>query len=95
MIQSWVRDQQIVLKRFAPYWGGWSGPHFSTVIERMVPDATTRRELIERGQADLTTNLTPQDYDALKQNPAVQIQVDQTANIYYLIMTQAGPLASP
>jgi peptide/nickel transport system substrate-binding protein len=94
-IKSWVRDQQITLTRFAGYWGGWSGPHFTTVIERTVPDATSRREQIERGQADLTTNLTPQDYDAMKQNPAVQIVVNQTANIYYLVMTEAGPLASP
>jgi peptide/nickel transport system substrate-binding protein len=50
---------------------------------------------LEREQADLTTNLTPQDYDALKKNPAIQVAEHQTANIYYIIMTEAGPLASP
>jgi len=65
------------------------------VVEQTVTDSTTRRELIERGRADITTDLTPQDYDALKRNPAVQVLVNQTANIYYLVMTEAGPLASP
>jgi peptide/nickel transport system substrate-binding protein len=95
MLNSWVRDQQLVLTKFAKYWGGWSGPHFSTVIESIVPDGVTRREEIERGKADITTNLTPQDYNALKTNPAVQVEVHQTTNIYYLIMTESGPLASP
>jgi peptide/nickel transport system substrate-binding protein len=94
-IRSWDRTQQIVLTRFPGYWGGWGGPHFSTVVERTVPDAVTRRELIERGQADLTTDLTPEDQDALKHNPAVQVVVDPTANVWYVIMTEAGPLASP
>ena len=94
-IRSWVRNQQITLARFPAYWGGWSGPHFSTVVERTVADSTTRRELIERGQADITTDLTPQDYDALKHNSAVHVLVNATANIYYLAMTEAGPLASP
>jgi peptide/nickel transport system substrate-binding protein len=95
VLSSWVRDQQLVLTKFAAYWGGWSGPHFSRVVERIVPAGVSRRESIERGQADITTNLTPEDYDALKQNPAVQVVVNDTANIYYIIMTQAGPLASP
>ena len=68
--QSWVAGQQIVLTRFAGYWGGWSGRHFSKIILRLVPDSTTRRELMERGQADLTFDLTPQDDDALKKRTA-------------------------
>ncbi|MGH2388500.1 MAG: ABC transporter substrate-binding protein [Chloroflexota bacterium] len=95
VLSSWVRDQQLVLTKFGKYWGGWSGPHFSTVIERIVPEDVTRRELIERDQADITTDLTPKDYDSLKHNHAVQVVVHQTANIYYIIMTEAGPLAAP
>jgi ABC-type transport system substrate-binding protein len=50
---------------------------------------------VERGQTDLTYDLTPQDYDALKQNPAVRVAVNYGAAIEYLVMTEAGPLASP
>ncbi len=95
MIQSWQRGQQLVLTRFPAYWGGWSGPHFSKIVVRTVPDSTTRRELLERGQVDLTGYLTPQDYDALKQNPKVRVSAPYGAEIDYIIMTEAGPLASP
>ncbi len=95
MIQSWQRGQQMVLTRFPAYWGGWSGPHYSTIVVRTVPDSSTRRELLERGQVQLTGYLTPQDYDALKQNPKVRVSAPYGAEIDYIIMTEAGPLASP
>jgi len=46
MLQSWTHGEQVVLTRFADYWAGWSGPHFSKVILGNIPDATTRRELM-------------------------------------------------
>jgi peptide/nickel transport system substrate-binding protein len=95
MLHSWARGQQLVLTRFPAFWGGWSGPHFSKIIVRTVPDSATRRELLERGQAGLTGALTPQDYDALKQNPKVRVVAPYGAEIDYIIMTEAGPLASP
>lgn len=95
MLRSWQRGQQVVLTRFTPYWGGWNGPHFNTVIVRTVPDSSTRRELLERGQVDVTTDLTPEDYDALKQNSRVTVDVNYAADVEYIVMTEAGPLASP
>ncbi|MFI5269081.1 MAG: ABC transporter substrate-binding protein, partial [Chloroflexota bacterium] len=94
-ISSWVASQQIVLTRFPGYWGGWSGRHFSKVVLRLVADSTTRRELLERGQADVTYDLTPQDYDALKSNPKVKVIAPYATEIRYITMTEAGPLASP
>jgi peptide/nickel transport system substrate-binding protein len=95
MIQSWQRGQQLVLRRFPAYWGGWSGPHFSKIVVRTVPDSATRRELLERGQVQLTGDLTPQDYNALKQNSTVRVSAPYGAEIDYTVMTEAGPLASP
>jgi len=94
-IQSWQHGQQVVLTRFAGYWGGWNGPHVSTVYVRTIPEASTRRELLERGQADITFSLTPQDYQALSANPKVSVSTPYATEVDYIIMTQAGPLASP
>ncbi len=94
-LQSWLHSQQVVLTRFPAYWRGWSGPHFSKVVVRSVPETATRRELVERGQVDLTTTLTPQDYDQLKSNPKVHVTVGPSTQIDYLPLTQAGPLTSP
>jgi peptide/nickel transport system substrate-binding protein len=94
-ISRWDAGQQIVLTRFAGYWRGWSGPHFSTVVLRLVPDSTTRRELLERGEADLTIDLTPQDNDAVKQNKSLRLLAPYATQISYIAMTESGPLASP
>ena len=94
-LQSWTHSQQVVLTRFPRYWGGWSGKHFSKVVVRTIPEASTRRELMERGQADLTFDLTPQDYVALSKEPQVKLIAPYGTEVDYVAMTQAGPLASP
>jgi len=95
MIQSWQRGQQTTLARFADYWGGWSGKHFSKIVITNVPDSVTRRELLEKGQADLTYNLTAQDDQALRSNPKVVVSSDYNTEVDYITMTEYGPLASP
>ena len=94
-IQSWQHGQQVTLVRFPDYWGGWSGKHFSKVIVQTVPEPPTRRELVEKGQADLTFDLTPQDNLALSHNPAVRVVAPYGTEVDYAYMTQSGPLASP
>lgn len=94
MIQSWQHGQQVTLVRFPGYWGGWNGKHFSKAVMQTVPEGTTRRELVEKGQADITFDLTPQDYIALRSNPAVKVVAPYGTEVTYIYMTQAGPLAS-
>ncbi len=95
MIQSWVHGQQMTLVRFPQYWDGWSGHHFSKIILRTIPDSTTRRELMERGQGTLTFDLTPQDYDALKKESTVKVVAPYATQVNYITMTDGGLLKSP
>ncbi len=94
-LQSWVRNQQAVMVKFPAYWGGWSGKHFSRIVMKTVLSATTRRELVERGQADVTLHLTPEDNDAARRNPKLKVFAPFTTLFYYIVMTDYGPLASP
>ncbi len=43
VLAQWQHGVQEVLTRFAPYWRGWSGAHFSRAIVREIPEASTRR----------------------------------------------------
>jgi peptide/nickel transport system substrate-binding protein len=94
-IQNWQHGTQITLSRFAGYWAGWSGKHFSKVIITTVPDPATRRQLVERGEATITMDLTPQDVAALRSNRAVRVTSPYATEILYVAMVQHGPLASP
>ncbi len=94
-IASWQRNVSISFNAFTKYWGGWSGKHFTRIVMNTVLDATTRRELVEKGQADITLHLTPQDNDAVKANPNLKVLAPFTTLFYWIHFTEYGPLASP
>ena len=88
-------EQQLVLERYEDYWGGWEGNHFDRVIFRVVPENETRRQLIEQGEVDIVDNLTPEANEDLAANPDLVIDRSYSAEVDYLILTEAGPLATP
>jgi peptide/nickel transport system substrate-binding protein len=88
-------EQQLVLERYDDYWGGWEGNHFDRVIFRVVPENETRRQLIEQGEVDIVDNLTPEANEDLATNPDLVIDRSYSAEVDYLILTEAGPLATP
>ncbi|WP_416896446.1 MAG: ABC transporter substrate-binding protein [Minwuia sp.] len=64
MLERWDPGQQVVYKRF----DGWKGgalPGVERVIMREIPSASTRRALLERGDADISLDLPPKDYAEL------------------------------
>jgi peptide/nickel transport system substrate-binding protein len=94
-IQSWQHGTQVTLVKFPQYWGGWSGKHFSKIIFQTIPEGSTRRQMLERGTADLTFDLNPQDNAALSKESMVNVDTRYTTEDQYMFMTEAGPLASP
>jgi peptide/nickel transport system substrate-binding protein len=95
VLKEWQHNVQETLVKFPSYWGGWSGKHFSKISMLEVPEASTRREMLEKGTADITFGLTPQDDLALKTNPAVRVTAPYGTEIDYVAFNDSGPLASP
>jgi peptide/nickel transport system substrate-binding protein len=86
LVENSIKEK-IVFQRFENYHGGWEGNHFDQVILRPVPENSTRRQLIENGDVDAATNnLTPEDFDALGQNPAVQVLTYATTRVDWAIL---------
>ena len=74
-------------EKFEEFHGGWDGNHFDSVFYRVVPESSTRRQLIESGEADATAyNLTPDDVEALRQDPRVVVEEYPTTRINWVIM---------
>ena len=88
-------EQQLTLERYDGYWGGWDGNHFDRVIFRVISENETRRQLIEQGDVDIVDNLTPESLLALEENPDLFVDRSYSAEVDYLILTVAGPLATP
>lgn len=80
-------SEQVILNKFENYHGGWENPHFDSIQVRIVEEAATRRQLLESGDADaLTQNLTPDDVDAIKDNPDLTIELYKSTSVYWVIM---------
>lgn len=73
MLESSNLNDDVILTRYEDYWGGWEGEHFDKIILKHYGEATTRRQLVETGETDVTGFLSPEDIEALKQNPNVNI----------------------
>ena len=87
MLESNSVTEGIVLRRFDDYHRGWEGNHFDGVIFRVVPEDATRRQLLERGEADAAAdNLTIEALEAMRNNPAVQVIEQPTTAVSWVIM---------
>ncbi len=74
LLESNSVSEGMVLKKFDNYHRGWEGNHFDGIIIRVVPEDATRRQLLERGEADAASeNLTIDALEAMRSNPDVQV----------------------
>ncbi|HEV8352980.1 MAG TPA: ABC transporter substrate-binding protein [bacterium] len=93
----WAPEQNdIVFKRFPGYWKPWRGPHLDTVVYNRVVEPATQRQLLERGDGDMIVDqVLPQDVPALRQNPALRLDIWTPARIEIITMrSDRGPLAN-
>lgn len=87
-------SELVVLDKFPDFHGGWERPHFQQIVLRIVEEVATRRQLLESGEADgLTQHLTPDDVDALKSNPDLNVQIYNSTSVYWVIMNAPRLLA--
>ncbi|MCC7022662.1 MAG: ABC transporter substrate-binding protein [Thermomicrobiales bacterium] len=94
-ITQFEPEQLVTLERFDGYWRGWDGPHFDRILIRVVAEPESRRQLIERGEADFADGLNPDALQAMEGNPDLIVNRSYSTQVDYLIMTVAGPLETP
>jgi peptide/nickel transport system substrate-binding protein len=87
--------QEIVFERFPKYWGGWSGSHFDQVITRTIPESSTRRQLLERGESDVAWAGTADDTIDIGNDPRFVVTDAPTLVMEYVALGNYGPLADP
>lgn len=72
MLERWDPGQQVVYKR-NDNWKNGPLPGFERVIIREIPSASTRRALLERGDAHISLDLPPKDFAELKASGKYQV----------------------
>jgi len=99
MLEIFEGDTLVVLKRFDDYWGGWKDRHFDKIVYKWVPEAGTRRLMIESGQADFTNRLPIETIKALESNPNIKlVKTPSFQNLIALFNTAKSedhPIANP
>src|SRR3954447_4416361 len=94
---SFEPGQEAILERNPDYWRGWEGNHFERIIIRVVEEGATMRQLVEAGDVDIMDRYSV-DFewiDELQKNPALNVNLGDSTEVNFLIMTEGGPLASP
>jgi peptide/nickel transport system substrate-binding protein len=87
IVDSWKPGEQAVLRRFEDWKSGADGklPFFKRVIAQTIPEAATRANLVERGDADLSIDLQASDVQSLESRGKVKIVSTPQFNAFTLI----------
>ena len=95
MVESFKPGEQIVLRRNDSWTSGVDGklPFFKRVIEQTIPDPATRANLVEKGDADIATDLQASDVPALQARGTVRVDSTPQSNGFTMIAfnTQMPP----
>jgi peptide/nickel transport system substrate-binding protein len=93
-LREWRANEIVALERNDNYHGEKS--KLARVIYRHVKEAATQRLLLEKGDADIARNLTPQDLDALASDKSIKTTSTPKGTVYYFSLNQKNPnLAKP
>ena len=97
---SYEPGQRLVIERFEDYWGGWGDKHFDRMIQRIVPESSTQRLLLETGEIDLTCMpLELEDIKALQETEGITCRADPSSLIHIISLKsvdagETGPMMS-
>jgi peptide/nickel transport system substrate-binding protein len=95
MIETLEPGNQVVLVQNPDYWRGWDGSHFQKVIIRSIPEASTRRQLLESGDIDIAYAGSAEDTAAIRSDGRFFVGDFKNLDMTYIILGAYGPLESP
>ena len=90
-VESWRPGSETILARF-DNWKSGPLPKIRRVIARDVPSAGTRRAMLERGDADISTGFPPKDFDQMIKEGKVKVVGVPIPNaLWYVALNTSRP----
>ena len=90
-IESWKPGSETVLARFDD-WKSGPLPKLKRIIARDVPSAGTRRAMLERGDADISSGFAPRDFEQIIKEGKVKVSGVPIPNaLWYVALNTAKP----
>ncbi len=85
MVQEWVRGDSVIYQAFGDYWGE---PAFAeTAVLRWNQEGAARLIELQAGTADFITNVSPDDFSIVEDDPNLVLLPNASPNVLYLAMT--------
>lgn len=95
-IQGFTPSEEVILSKFDGYWRGWEGDHFDKAVIRKIAETASRRQLMEKGDGDITYALPAQDVEAMRANDKLVIDAQSTMqNVIAFLNCEKAPLDNP
>lgn len=92
-VQKITKGEEVILAKFDDYWKGWKDNQFDRVIIKKNAESSSRRQLVEKGEAHVTSGLSTTDIKAMKSASGVEvIEAPSWKNIIGFFNTQKKPL---
>jgi ABC-type transport system substrate-binding protein len=82
MLNEWKRGDEIVLSRFADYWG--DAPKTETLVFRWSTEGAARLLELQSGTVDGIDNPSPDDFETIEGDENLQLIRRQALNIFYI-----------
>ena len=91
---EWVKDERLVMQANRDWWG-WDGraPAFDRVVWKPIPDDFPRLVALERGEADIITNVPPDRIKAIEEGKTTRVvTAPATRTVTFWMHTTEAPL---
>jgi ABC-type transport system substrate-binding protein len=83
-LETWARGESLTFKAYDGYWG--DKPAYDTLVFRWATEGAQRLLELQSGNVDQITNLSPDDYDTVKDDPNLTFIPVANPNVLYLGM---------
>jgi len=84
-LENWARGESLTFKAYDNYWG--EKPAYDTLVFRWATEGAQRLLELQSGTVDQITNLSPDDYDTVKEDSNLVFIPVANPNVLYLAMT--------